>query len=88
MQAGGEIGEVKVLDRYKVRVTPGEYYIDRIVSGLPAKGTYKGKPYAMSVRRVVPEVKDRMFTVDLAFTGEVPPFLLPRAGSARADRIG
>ena len=85
VQAGGEIGEVKVLDRYKVRVTPGEYYIDRIVSGLPAKGTYKGKPYAMSVRRVVPEVKDRMFTVDLAFTGEVPPSL--RLGQALRVQI-
>ena len=85
VQAGGEIGEVKVLDRYKVRVTPGEYYIDRIVSGLPAKGTYKGKPYVMSVRRVVPEVKDRMFTVDLAFTGEVPPSL--RLGQALRVQI-
>ena len=85
VQAGGEIGEVKVLDRYKVRVTPGEYYIDRIVSGLPAKGTYKGKPYAMSVRRVVPEVKDRMFTVDLAFMGEVPPSL--RLGQALRVQI-
>ena len=49
------------------------------------KGTYKGKPYVMSVRRVVPEVKDRMFTVDLAFTGEVPPSL--RLGQALRVQI-
>ena len=71
----GEIGEVKVLDRFKVRITPGEYYIDRIVAGLPARATYKGKTYGMAVKRVVPEVKERTFTVELAFTDSVPPSL-------------
>ena len=75
VSAGGEIGEVKVLDRFKVRITPGEYYIDRIVAGLPARATYKGKAYGMTVKRVVPEVKDRTFTVELAFTDSVPPSL-------------
>ena len=73
--AGGEIGEIKVLDRFKVRITPGEYYIDRIVSGLPARATYKGKAYGMAVKRVVPEVKDRTFTVELSFADSVPPSL-------------
>ena len=75
VSAGSEIGEVKVLDRFKVRITPGEYYIDRIVSGLPARATYKGKTYGMAVKRVVPEVKERTFTVELAFTDSVPPSL-------------
>ena len=39
----------------------------------------------MSVRRVVPEVKDRMITVDLAYTGEVPPSL--RLGQALRVQI-
>ena len=58
VSVGSEIGEVKVLDRFKVRITPGEYYIDRIVAGLPARATYKGKTYGMTVKRVVPEVKE------------------------------
>ena len=64
-----------MLDRFKVRITPGEYYIDRIVAGLPARATYKGKAYGMTVKRVVPEVKERTFTVELAFIDSVPPSL-------------
>ena len=56
-------------------IEPGIYYIDRIVSGLPARATYKGKTYGMAVKRVVPEVKERTFTVELAFTDSVPPSL-------------
>ncbi len=76
-QVGGgvEVGEVKVPNLFKVRITPGEYYIDRIMTGLPARSTYKGVQYGMVVRRVVPEVKDRSFTVELAFSDSVPPSL-------------
>lgn len=73
--SGSEIGEIKVIDRYKVRVTPSEYYIDRMVGGLPARAVCKGKQYPMVVRRVVPEVKNRTFTADLVFEDEVPPAL-------------
>ncbi len=72
---GAEIGEVKVPNLFKVRITPGEYYIDRIMTGLPARATYKGKQYGMIVRRVVPEVKERTFTVELAFSDTVPSSL-------------
>lgn len=70
--SGSEIGEVKVVDRYKVCITPSEYYIDRMVGGLPAHATYKGKQYPMKVRRVVPEVKNRSFTAELSFEGDMP----------------
>ncbi len=72
---GAQVGEVKAPDRFKVRITPGEYYIDRIMTGQPARATYKGVQYGMMVRRVVPEVKDRTFTVELAFSDSVPSSL-------------
>lgn len=49
-----------------------EYYIDRITTGLPATVNYQGKKYPLRITKVVPEVKDRMFDVDLVFTGEMP----------------
>ena len=33
---------------------------------------YQGKRYPLKITKVVPEVKDRMFDVDLIFTGEMP----------------
>lgn len=70
---GEQIGEIKVLDQYKVHTSLSEYYIDRLVSGLPASITYKNNKYGLKVTKVVPEVKtDRTFEIDLVFTDNVP----------------
>lgn len=66
------IAEIKVLDQFKIHTQLSEYYIDRISTGLPATINYQGKRYPLKITKVVPEVKDRMFDVDLVFTGEMP----------------
>lgn len=70
--SGESIAEIKVLDQYKIHTSLSEYYIDRITTGLPATINYQGKRYPLKIIKVVPEVKDRMFDVDLIFTGEMP----------------
>ena len=45
---------------------------DRITTGLPATVNYQGNKYPLKITKVVPEVKDRMFDVDLVFTGDMP----------------
>lgn len=70
--AGQRVGEVKVLERYKIHASLSEYYVDRITVGLPATIQYQGKRYELKVSKVVPEVKDRTFDVDLVFTDSVP----------------
>ena len=67
--SGESIAEIKVLDQYKIHTSLSEYYIDRITTGLVF---YQGKRYPLKITKVVPEVKDRMFDVDLIFTGEMP----------------
>lgn len=37
------IAEIKVLDQYKIHTSLSEYYIDRIITGLPATINYQGK---------------------------------------------
>ncbi len=69
---GVSIGEIKVLSSYKVRTLLSEYYIDRIMPGLPAYIRQDDKRWPLRVSKVVPEVKDRKFTCDLVFTGERP----------------
>lgn len=70
--AGENIAEVKVMDQFKIHTSLSEYYIDRVTTGLPAAITYQGKRYPLKISKVIPEVKDRLFEVDLAFTGEMP----------------
>lgn len=70
--SGESIAEIKVLDQYKIHTSLSEYYIDRITTGLPATINYQGKRYPLKITKVVPEVKDRLFDVDLIFTGEMP----------------
>ncbi len=66
------IGEIKVMDNFKLNTRISEYYIDRITVGLPASVTYQGKKYPLRVSKVVPEVKERQFEVNLVFAGEQP----------------
>lgn len=66
------IAEIKVLDQYKIHTSLSEYYIDRITTGLPATILYQGRKYPLRITKVVPEVKDRTFDVDLVFTDKMP----------------
>ncbi|NDV59569.1 efflux RND transporter periplasmic adaptor subunit [Bacteroides sp. 519] len=66
------IAEIKVLDQFKISTSLSEYYIDRIITGLPATVSYQGKRFPLKITKVVPEIKDRTFAVDLVFTDEMP----------------
>ncbi|MDR1756633.1 MAG: HlyD family efflux transporter periplasmic adaptor subunit [Culturomica sp.] len=73
-QVGGSttIGEIKILEPFKLYTQLDEYYIDRIVSGLPAYAIVGAERYPLRITKVVPEVRDRSFEVDLVFSGERP----------------
>lgn len=70
--SGESIAEIKVLDQFKVHTSLSEYYIDRVTTGLEATASNQGKRFPMRISKVIPEVKDRMFDVDLVFAGEMP----------------
>ena len=61
-----------MLDQYKISTALSEYYIDRVTLGLPATINYQGTKFPLKITKVVPEVKDRTFAVDLVFAGEMP----------------
>lgn len=70
--AGESLAEIKVLTKFKIHTALNEFYIDRITNGLPATINYQNKKYPLKITKVVPEVKDRTFDVDLVFTGNLP----------------
>lgn len=72
VQSSEDIAEIKVLDQFKIHTSLSEYYIDRITTGLPGTISWQGEKYPLRITKVIPEVKDRNFDVDLVFTGEKP----------------
>jgi hypothetical protein len=69
---GENITEIKVLDSYKISTNVNEYYIDRISTNLPASVTYQGTRYPLKVSRVIPEIHNNSFGIDLIFTSNLP----------------
>ena len=70
--AGNSIGELKVVDRFKINTRISEYYIDRISNGLPATTVNQNKEFPLRISRINPEVRDRQFAVDLVLLDEIP----------------
>lgn len=72
VSSGESVGEIKVLDQFKIHASLSEYYIDRVTTGLPATVSYQEQKFPLRITKVVPEVKDRNFDVDLVFTDGKP----------------
>jgi multidrug efflux pump subunit AcrA (membrane-fusion protein) len=72
VNAGTNIGELKVVDQIKINTKVSEYYIDRIVVGLPATITSQGEKYPLKITKINPEIRDRQFEVDLVFSDRMP----------------
>jgi RND family efflux transporter MFP subunit len=70
--SGTNIGELKIVDRIKVSAKLNEYYIDRVMAGLPATATYQNEKFPLKIIRINPEVRDRQIEIDLVFTERVP----------------
>lgn len=69
---GEQLGQIDILDGFKVRAPIDEHYIARIGTGL--RGTFElaGVSYELRVKQVFPEVRDGRFEVDLEFGGQEP----------------
>lgn len=72
VSAGEEICEIKILDGYKLMLNISEYYIDRITTGQPATVNYGGNMYNLLISRVIPEVNNGTFSVEMLFADSVP----------------
>jgi HlyD family secretion protein len=82
---GERLGQITPDTGNKLTARIDEYYLGRLHTGQSATVEIDGASWALSVTRVVPQVKDGSFTVDLAFRGPPPPGLLP--GQSLQGRI-
>lgn len=70
--AGQQIGQINILDNYKITVQIDEHYIDRVETGLRGKVERQGKQYDVTLFKVYPEVANGMFRADLRIEGALP----------------
>ncbi len=69
---GQRIGQINILDNFKVNAKIDEHYIDRIVRGLTATLDRNGTNFNLTLKKVYPEVRDGQFEIDLIFEGHTP----------------
>jgi HlyD family secretion protein len=69
---GQRIGQVDLLDEFKVRVQIDQYYVGRVQAGTPGHVSLDGKVWDVKVTKVYPEVRNGTFEADVLFTGAVP----------------
>jgi HlyD family secretion protein len=69
---GQRIGQIDILDSFKIRVRIDQYYISKVAVGTKGKFTLDGESYEAEVKKVYPEVINNVFIVDVAFVGEPP----------------
>lgn len=69
---GGRLGQIHVLTAYKVIAEIDEHYIDKVKVGLLAVLDRQGQEFQLKIRRVLPDVRNGRFSVEMIFDGEKP----------------
>ena len=82
---GERLGQIDVLDGFKLRVNIDEYYISRVAIGQTGTFTFAGDQYKLAVKKVYPEVLNGRFEVDMEFVGEEPEGI--RRGQSQHIRL-
>ncbi|MCB2201153.1 HlyD family efflux transporter periplasmic adaptor subunit [bacterium] len=69
---GGRIGQMHMLTSFKVVAEIDEHYIDKVKVGLMAILERQDQEYQLKIRKVLPDVRDGRFSVEMVFIGEMP----------------
>lgn len=69
---GQRIGQINILDAFKIKALIDEHYIDRVKRELPATLDRNGTNFNLKVRKVYPDVRNGQFEIDLVFDGTSP----------------
>jgi HlyD family secretion protein len=69
---GQRIGQINILDNFKIKALIDEHYIDRVKRDLPASLERNGTLFNLKVRKVYPDVRNGQFEIDLIFDSTTP----------------
>lgn len=82
---GERIGQVDILDNYKVRVGIDEFHLSRITTGLEGSFNFAGENHELIITKVYPVINNGQFQVDMEFVNEAPSGL--RRGQTARIRL-
>ena len=68
-QSGQRLGQIDVIDQYKVVAQIDEFYVSRVSADQSARFTLAGAEYFAKFLKVYPEITSGTFEVDLVFEG-------------------
>ncbi len=69
---GERLGQIDVLEGFKVRAAIDEHYIARVEVGKKGQFDFAGNTYTLAVKKIYPEVREGRFEVDMEFIGKEP----------------
>jgi len=69
---GERLGQIDVLDGFKLLIAVDEYYLSRVSIGQKGTFTFDGNVHELIVSKVYPEVLNGRFEVDMEFDSEEP----------------
>jgi HlyD family secretion protein len=69
---GERLGQIDIMDGYKMRASIDERYVSRVVPGQEAELDFGGKTYQLYVNKIYTGVTGGAFQVDMLFKDEVP----------------
>ncbi len=69
---GQRLGQIHVLDEFKIRLEIDEHYISRVNSNLIGEFDFNNNTYGLRIKKIYPEVRNGRFGVDLVFIDNVP----------------
>jgi len=67
LSSGESIGKVDLMGGYKLIAKVDEYYINKLTVGIKGSLDNNGKEYEVIISKILPEVKDGQFSVELNF---------------------
>ncbi|WP_312900455.1 efflux RND transporter periplasmic adaptor subunit [Chryseobacterium taichungense] len=67
LTTGESIGKVDLMGGYKLVAKVDEYYINKLTTGIKGALDNNGKEYEVIIAKILPEVKDGQFSVELNF---------------------
>jgi len=70
--AGQRLGQIDVMDGYKLQANIDESYISRVTKGQEAEFDFSNQTYTLHIKKIYTEVAGGSFQVDLLFNGDPP----------------
>lgn len=72
LTSGESIGKIDLMGGYKLIAKVDEYYINKLQIGIKGSLDNNGKEYEVIIAKILPEVKDGQFSVELNFIDVKP----------------